>query len=70
MTDSVLAGQLLALFDSMIAPENAWSLGWDPARKRLQWRDAGGELDRGPDAGMSRRAVARLACWLPVDPLL
>ena len=70
VSDTTLAGQLLALFDKMTAPENAWSLGWDPARNRLQWRDASGVREREPDAGMSRRAVARLAYWLPVDPLL
>ena len=70
VTDTVLAGQLLTLFERMTRPENAWSLAWDPARNRLLWRDAGGIRDREPDAGMMRRTVARLAYWLPVDPLL
>lgn len=70
VTDPVLAAQLSALFDNMTRPENAWAIGWDQDRKRLLWRDAGGVRDREPDAGITRRAVARLAYWLPVDPLL
>ena len=70
VTDAVLSGQLLALFERMTQPENAWSLAWDPNRKRLLWRDASGVRDREPDAGLKRRVVARLAYWLPVDPLL
>jgi len=70
VTDTVLAAQLSALFDNMTRPENAWAIGWDPVRKRLLWRDASGVRDREPDAGIARRAVARLAYWLPVDPLL
>jgi hypothetical protein len=66
----VLAAQLVALFDNMTRPENAWAISWDPTRKRLLWRDADGVRDREPDAGLSRRAVARLAYWLPIDPLL
>jgi cardiolipin synthase C len=70
VSDPVLAGQLTALFDKMTRPEHAWAVGWDPDRKRLLWRDASGVRDREPDAGITRRAVARLAYWLPVDPLL
>lgn len=70
VTDPVLAAQLSALFDNMTRPENAWAIGWDQDRKRLLWRDASGVRDREPDAGITRRAVARLAYWLPVDPLL
>lgn len=70
VSDPVLAAQLVALFDNMTRPENAWAISWDPTRKRLLWRDADGVRDREPDAGLSRRAVARLAYWLPIDPLL
>ncbi|HQW59199.1 phospholipase D family protein [Thermomonas sp.] len=70
VTDEVLAAQLSAMFDNMTRPENAWSIGWDPARGRVSWSDGNGTLDREPEAGLSRRVVARLAYWLPVDPLL
>jgi len=36
----------------------------------VSWSDGNGTLDREPEAGLSRRVVARLAYWLPVDPLL
>ena len=68
--DPVLAKQLIALFDRMTKPENAWAIEWDATRKRLLWRDASGVQDREPEAGIARRAVARLAYWLPVDSLL
>lgn len=70
VTDPALAAQLLALFDNMTLPDNAWAISWDQDHKRLLWRDAGGASDREPDAGLTRRAVARLAYWLPIDPLL
>ena len=70
VTDEALAGQLLGLFETMTSPAHAWAIEWDAARQRLLWRDAGGTRDREPDASFGRRAVARLAYWLPVDPLL
>ena len=54
----------------MTSPAHAWAIEWDAARQGLLWRDAGGTRDREPDASLGRRAVARLAYWLPVDPLL
>lgn len=54
----------------MTSPAHAWAIEWDAARQRLLWRDADGTRDREPDASFGRRAVARLAYWLPVDPLL
>jgi putative cardiolipin synthase len=70
VTDTELAGQLLGLFDTMTSPAQAWAIEWDAARKQLLWRDAGGTREREPDASFGRRVVARLAYWLPVDPLL
>jgi putative cardiolipin synthase len=70
VTDAVLAAKLAALFDNMTRPENAWAIEWDATRGHLLWRDANGVRDREPEAGVTRRVVARLAYWLPVDPLL
>jgi putative cardiolipin synthase len=70
VTDAVLAAKLAALFDNMTRPENAWAIEWDASRGRVLWRDANGVRDREPEAGLTRRAVSRLAYLLPVDPLL
>ena len=67
-----LAGELSEEFARLTAPTRSWTVGLE--RGRLAWTDrAEGRartLHREPDASLSRRVLARVLGWLPIEPQL
>lgn len=68
----VLAGEVGAEFARLTDPARSWAVGLK--RGRLAWADrAGGRtrvLRHEPDASPSRRVLARVLGWLPIEPQL
>ena len=63
-----IAAEVAALFATMTSPAAAWRVTLDDGE--LRWSDGDGTHDEEPEAGFGRRFQARLARWLPVEPLL
>jgi putative cardiolipin synthase len=69
VTDPVLAAQLEAQFQKMIAGSSAWKVELD-ADGKLQWSDGVQTLRKEPDASFWRKAQAWLTRLLPFESQL
>jgi Phosphatidylserine/phosphatidylglycerophosphate/cardiolipin synthases and related enzymes len=69
---AALAGEVSAVFDEQISPENSYRMELD--HLRLVWNDGEGprarRLHHEPNASLRRRVVARLAGFLPLESQL
>ncbi|AWV06072.1 phospholipase D family protein [Marilutibacter maris] len=66
--EPAIAAELAALFETMTTPTAAWRVTLDEGA--LRWNGDNGTYQREPEASLGRRFQARLARWLPVEPLL
>jgi putative cardiolipin synthase len=64
-----LAGHLAREYRRLVDPRRSYRLSLTP-RGRLRWTDAAGTQPHEPDASWSRRAMARLVKWLPIEAQL
>jgi putative cardiolipin synthase len=69
VTEPAIADEVAQLFDAMTAPSAAWQVTRS-GRRELEWSDGTVIYDQEPEAGSSRLFQARLARWLPIEPLL
>ncbi len=69
LTDPAIAAQVAQLFDEMCAPSSAWRVDRD-ANGSLRWSDGTHTYHREPEASLTRRIQAKLARWLPIEPML
>ncbi len=60
-----LAAAMEREFRRLTAPEHSWAVSL--AGGRLEWRDGGAPLLKEPDTSLSRRVLARIAGWLPIE---
>ena len=60
-----LAAAMEAEFRRLTAPEHSWAVRLEG--HRLAWRDGGPPLRHEPDTPLSRRILARIAGWLPIE---
>ncbi len=60
-----LAERLAAEFARLTAPTHSWRVSL--AGGRLEWRDADEALHHEPDTPLSRRVLARILGWLPIE---
>ncbi|MFL1461072.1 phospholipase D family protein [Roseococcus sp. DSY-14] len=60
-----LAAALAAEFSRLTATEHSWAVRLEG--HRLSWRDGGPPLHHEPDTSLSRRVLARIAGWLPIE---
>lgn len=60
-----LAAAMAAEFARLTAPERSWSVRLEGLR--MTWRDGGAPLHHEPDTTPSRRILARIAGWLPIE---
>ena len=70
--DATLAGELEQEFARLTDPARSWRVSL--TGQRLAWTDAVDgaprTLRREPDASLSRRILARVLGWLPIEPQL
>ena len=69
--DAAVAGRLREEIARLTDPARSWAVRLDAAG-RLEWSDggAGGPLHGEPETSLTRRVLARVLGWFPIEPYL